>query len=102
MLKHIVMWRFKEQADGKSRQEHACWMKEQLERLVGVVPEIRALEVGVNVNPGPMAYDAVLVSLFDNAEALARYKAHPAHRAVSDYCKQVRENRTVVDYEVNE
>ncbi|MGN0047503.1 MAG: Dabb family protein [Bacteroides sp.] len=100
MLKHVVMWRFREQAEGKSRQEHAQWMKKHLERLIGVVPEIRSLEVGVNRNPGSMAYDAVLISLFDDAEALARYKAHPAHQEVSAYCKSVRESRTVVDYEV--
>lgn len=100
MLKHVVMWRFKEDVEGKSRTEHALWMKEHLEQLIGVVPEIRSLEVGVNVNTGEMAYDAVLISTFDNAEALKKYKIHPAHQAVSAYCKAVRESRTVVDYTI--
>ena len=100
MLKHVVMWRFVEGAEGKSRSEHAQWMKEHLEALVGVVPEIRALEVGIDCNRGAAAYDAVLISLFDDAEALKRYKNHPAHQAISTHCKQGRESRTVVDYEV--
>lgn len=100
MLKHVVMWRFVEGAEGKSRSEHAQWMKEHLEALVGVVPEIRALEVGIDCNRGAAAYDAVLISFFDDAEALKRYKNHPAHQAISTHCKQVRESRTVVDYEV--
>lgn len=100
MLKHIVMWRFVEGAQGKSRVEHAQWMKEHLEALVGVVPEIRSMEVGVNVAPSPSAYDAVLISTFDDKEALDRYKVNPAHKAVAAYCKEVRELRADVDYEI--
>ena len=100
MLKHIVMWRFVEGANGKSRVEHAQYMKEHLEALVGVVPEIRSMEVGVNNNPSASAYDAVLVSLFDNKEALKSYKVHPAHQAGAAYCKEVRELRADVDYEI--
>ena len=98
MLKHVVMWRFREGADGKSRREHAQWMKEHLEALRGVIPQIRELEVGVNENPSPAAYDAVLTVTFDSPEELAIYKDHPAHVAVSDHCKGVRESRVVVDY----
>ena len=33
------MWRFKDGVNGKSRNEHAQWLKEHLEALVGVVPK---------------------------------------------------------------
>lgn len=94
------MWRFVDGAQGKSRTQHAQWMKEHLEALVGVVPEIRSIEVGVNCYPGPTAYDAVLISTFDNYEAMNRYKVHPAHVAVADYCKKVSESRVDIDYEI--
>ncbi|MBQ5730628.1 MAG: Dabb family protein [Bacteroidaceae bacterium] len=100
MLKHIVMWRFVEGAEGKSRKENAQWMKEHLEALVGVVPEIRSMEVGVNCYPGETAYDAVLISTFDDVDAMNRYKVHPAHVAVAEYCKKVRESRVDIDYEI--
>ena len=100
MLKHIVMWRFVEGAEGKSRKENAKWMKEHLEALVGVVPEIRSMEVGVNCYPGETAYDAVLISTFDDVNAMNRYKVHPAHVAVAEYCKKVRESRVDIDYEI--
>ena len=45
-----------------------------------------------------MAYDAVLISTFADAEALARYKVHPEHVKVSDYCKKIREGRVFVDF----
>ena len=73
MLKHIVMWRFVDGAEGKSRIENAQWMKEHLEALVGVVPEIRSIEVGVNCYPSETAYDAVLISAFDKIFAFKCY-----------------------------
>ncbi len=100
MLKHIVMWRLADSAEGKSKAENAQWMKENLEALVGVVPQLLSAEVGINVCRSDMAYDAVLVSTFDNQQALAEYKVHPAHKAISDYCKKVRISRVVCDYEV--
>ena len=48
MLKHIVMWKLKEFAEGKTKAENALIMKENLERLVGIVPEIISLQVGIN------------------------------------------------------
>lgn len=98
MLKHIVMWRFKEGAEGKTRREHAQWMKEHLEALVGVIPQIQTLELGINEFPSPAAYDAVLTVTFLSKEDLDTYKVHPAHVAVSEHCEQVREERVVVDY----
>ena len=39
MLKHVVMWKLKETAEGKTKAENAQFMKEHLEALWGVVPE---------------------------------------------------------------
>ena len=100
MFKHIVMWRFIDGAKGKSMSELARWVKENLEALVGVVPEIRSLEVGVNVCTAGTAYDAVLVSVFDDAEAMERYKVHPAHVAVAAYFLGFSEGRAEADYEL--
>lgn len=92
------MWKLKEFAEGKSRAENAAWMKQHLEALLGVVPELKSVEVGVNVDPSEMAYDAVLVSTFESQEALAAYKVNPEHVKVSSYCKKIRESRVVVDF----
>ncbi|MCC8154292.1 MAG: Dabb family protein [Tannerellaceae bacterium] len=100
MIKHIVMWKFREGAEGKTRRESACWMKEQLEKLVGIVPEIYSLEVGVNTKDDEMAYDAVLITTLEDEAAMKRYKIHPEHVKISNYCKKLRESRTVVDYEI--
>ena len=100
MFKHIVMWRFINGANGKSKAEHALWVKEHLEALVGVIPEIKALEVGINVCNAATAYDAVLVSVFADADAMARYKVHPAHMEVATYFKGITEGRAEADYNI--
>lgn len=98
MLKHIVMWKLKPEAEGKTKAANALWMKERLEALVGVVPEVRTLQVGINVKESEMAYDAVLISTFENEEALAAYQVNPLHVEISSYCKKIRESRVVVDF----
>lgn len=126
VYKHIVMWKFKEQHNGKSALENARWMKEQLEALVGVVPELLSAEVGISPAleqtaesaaaeaPAPVAaqsnaaavpapaasgeYDACLLSTFASPEALAAYKVHPKHKAISAYCKEARLKRLAFDW----
>ena len=131
VYKHIVMWKFKEQHNGKSALENARWMKEQLEALVGVVPELLSAEVGISpaleqaavvpsnaaaaaeapapvaapsnaaAAPAPAAsgeYDACLLSTFASPEALAAYKVHPKHKAISAYCKEARVKRLAFDW----
>lgn len=98
MLKHVVMWKLKVEAEGKTKAENALWMKEHLEALVGVVPQIRSLEVGINCKAGEMAYDAVLIATFTDEAALDAYKHDPRHVAVSSYCKKIRESRVAVDF----
>ena len=72
MLKHIVMWKFIDGALDQSAADHALWMKQHLEALVGVVPEIKQLEVGINSSNSPMAYDAVLTLVVEDTDALQR------------------------------
>ena len=108
VYKHIVMWKFKEQHNGKSALENARWMKEQLEALVGVVPELLSAEVGISPAleqaasvPAQAAsgeYDACLLSTFASPEALAAYKVHPKHKAISAYCKEARLKRLAFDW----
>ena len=98
MLKHIVMWKFLDFADGRSKQENAILFKQKLESLVGVVEELKFMEVGINDGYDTMSYDIVLTSHFESLEALERYKNHPEHVKVSQFCVKVRESRVVIDY----
>lgn len=94
MIKHIVMWKFKE-----GEHENMLLFRERLLALKEQIPEIRFMEVGVNVIPSERSYDAVLVSEFDSPEALKAYSVNPLHVAVSDFCKSIRTSAVSVDYE---
>ena len=83
MLVHIVMWRFKDFANGATKEENLKQMKQRLEGLVGVVPELVSAEVGIDFKHTDMSYDAVLISKFRSEEDLAAYKVHPAHVEIS-------------------
>jgi hypothetical protein len=61
MIRHIVMFSLLDQAEGASKAENALRIKGMLESLRGRIPEIRALEVGINLNHAPGEWDLVLV-----------------------------------------
>ncbi|MBO5974624.1 MAG: Dabb family protein [Paludibacteraceae bacterium] len=98
MLKHIVMWKLKESANGKTKEENALLLKEKLEALVGEIAELRSLEVGINAIESDASYDIVLTTTFDNEADLKSYAVNPKHVLVSDFCSSIRESRVVVDY----
>ncbi|MGK7394346.1 MAG: Dabb family protein [Candidatus Cyclobacteriaceae bacterium M3_2C_046] len=100
MIKHIVMWRLKEEAAGKTKAENLLKLKSLLEELTDKIPEIRELEVGVDFSGSDAAYDVALYSVFAQKQDLETYQKHPEHVKVADFINQVRLERVVVDYEV--
>lgn len=99
MIKHIVMWRLKENHNGESKEKIISKVKSILEDLTAKINEIVELEVGINFNPSEAAYDVVLYSTFNSREDLDIYQKHPDHLKVAEYISEVRTERTVVDYE---
>ncbi len=98
MLRHIVMWRFKDEAEGKTKLQNMEYIKERLLALKGVIPELRHIELGFNINESDMSYDMVLLAEFADQAALERYKNHPRHKEVSAYVSKVRTDRATADY----
>ncbi|MBT8043172.1 MAG: Dabb family protein [Pontiella sp.] len=96
MIKHIVMWTFKDETSVDDRLE----MKSRLEALKGVVPTLLEIEVGMNVIESDAAKDMVLYSEFRSVEDLQTYATHPAHLKVVEFVKPLVCDRAVVDYEV--
>ncbi|MGE5629149.1 MAG: Dabb family protein [Solirubrobacterales bacterium] len=98
MIKHIVMWRLKDFAEGKDKRENAIIIKAGLEDLKNKINQIRHIEVGININESEQAYDIVLYSEFDNIEDLNLYQNHPDHIRISEFVRKVRAIRIVEDY----
>ncbi len=100
MIKHIVLWKLKNVAEGASREQNASKMKNDLEALRNKIPVIRHIEVGINMVPSDAAYDVALYSEFASEKDLDTYQKHPEHLKVADFVGKVRESRVVVDYKI--
>jgi hypothetical protein len=101
MIRHIVCWKFLEQADGATKEENLRKAITMLESLRGTIPEIRSLEVGIDLTRSDASSDLVLNGTFASVAALEAYQRHPDHLAVASFLSRVRSARTVVDYEVS-
>ncbi|MEN8254279.1 MAG: Dabb family protein [Verrucomicrobiota bacterium] len=97
MIKHIVMWKFKDEVAEAEKVE----MKRQLEALKGVVPSLVDIEVGLDISNKEASMDMVLYSEFQTLEDLAAYAGHPKHLKVVEFVKPLVCERAVVDYEID-
>ena len=93
MIKHIVMWKFKD-----NEEENMKIFLDGLNKLKEIIPEIKSMETGININP-KNEYDAILISEFETMEDLEKYKNNPEHIKVSTLCKEIRVARQAIDYE---
>jgi len=100
MIKHIVFWNLKEQAEGSGKAQNMEKIKALLEKLPDTIPEIRAFEVGINYNDSEAAFEVALYSAFDNKQDLATYQNHPEHKKAAEFIGKVCAQRAVVDYEI--
>ena len=48
MMKHIVMFKFQAEANGKTAMENAAAAKEKAEQLPAQIPQLKKLEVRLN------------------------------------------------------
>lgn len=100
MIKHIILWRLKDFAEGSTKQENALKVKKMLEDMRGKIPGMLKLEVGLNFESSDSASDISLYTEFESREALDAYQIHPVHMIVKNILPNLRSERRVVDYEV--
>jgi heme-degrading monooxygenase HmoA len=98
MIKHIVMWKLKEHAEGADKATNARKMKTLLDACAGLVPGILEFETAVADPALEATYDVVLYSSFASKEALDAYQQHPQHQALKPFFGAVREARQCMDY----
>ncbi len=98
MIRHIVMWKLKDQAEGGTRAENAEKMRTLLENCRDVAPGTREFNVGIAAPGEESTYDLVLVSTFDDDAALNAYQVHAEHEKAKAFIGKVRETRQCVDY----
>ena len=98
MIKHVVMIKLKDEAEGKSKEEHAVALKGMLEDLKEPISQIVHIEAGINLVPSARSYDICLISDFHSLDDLNIYRKHPVHQKVLDYIGVVSDSIVAVDY----
>ena len=97
MVKHIIIWKLKEEYNTNVVKEN---IKKELEALMGEIPGL--MEIAVEIKPLPSSNgDLLLYSVFESEDALKSYAVHPAHVRVADtFVRPYTETRYCMDFEV--
>lgn len=100
MIRHLVWWTLKPEAEGRTAAENAKLMKERLEALMGEVPSLKSIEVSYEFLPSStLPVQVILMSTHEDAAGLKAYAEHPKHVAVgAELVKLVTETRQAIDY----
>ncbi|XXJ20372.1 Dabb family protein [Desulfovibrio caledoniensis] len=98
MVRHIVMWTLKDEAEGQTAKENGAKMKEILEALKGRIEGLLHIEVSADIVAADPECHVILCSEHDDVDALNHYQDHPEHQACVAFVKKVASGRKAVDY----
>lgn len=101
MVKHIVMFRFKDDVDENTRKEVANSFRKGILDLKDVIPTIGNIEVGFNINPDEQ-WNICLNSEFRTLEDVIDYGKNPNHVKVAGRLKPYIAERCCVDYKTEQ
>lgn len=98
MIRHIVMWKIKDFAEGNDKETNITLAKEKLGAVAKKLPQVKFFEFGRCIKSGEMFFDVALNMEFETAEDLELYLNDPDHKALSAFVSRIRSDRAVVDY----
>ena len=102
MVKHVILWKLKDEYSKSQKAEIKAGIKEGLEGLKGKIPGLVDIKVNTECLESSNV-DVMLDSLFVSEEALMVYSVHPEHVKVAD--EKVRPftaTRSCLDYPVDD
>lgn len=99
MVKHIVLFKLKDEVSADEKLAAMNNFKAAIEALPAKIPVIRKVEVGLNMNPGE-TWNIALYSEFETLDDVKSYAVHPDHVAAGKLLATVKESRACVDYEL--
>lgn len=100
MVKHIILWKIREDLSPEEKAQVKAGVKAGLENLKGTIPGLLEVHVRTESLPSSNA-DLMLDSLFADQDSLNGYSVHPAHVEVADTkVRPYMQTRLCLDYEV--
>ena len=100
MVKHIVLFAYKDGADQESLKE----LHKRFTALPNLIPEVKGFEWGVNMSPENQNQGLTdgYVLTFKDAESRDAYLIHREHKIFADFAGPMIEKVLVFDYTVAE
>lgn len=95
MIKHVVFFKFKQEASAAARRA----VVDQLRALPDKIDVIRAFEIGEDIMHSARAWDVVEIATYDDLQALELYTRHDDHVEVVLKLREICEAVGSVDYE---
>ena len=98
MVKHIILWKLKENISNTEKAEIMKNAKNALEGLNGKIDGLKEIHLQTESLSSSNA-DMMLISCFDNEESLAGYQKHPLHLSAADnFVRPFTEQRLCLDF----
>ena len=94
MITHIVLFKLKDES-----AESIEKARNILRDMEGKIPELKGIEVGVDVTHSDRSYNLALMTKFDSLESLEAYQINPLHVGVSKYMVSISASIVAVDFE---
>ena len=97
MVKHVILWKLKEELTAEEKENVKVGIKEG---LAGNIPGL--VDIKVNINGlATSTVDVMLDTTFTDADALKAYSTNPLHVAIADgKVRPYTAVRSCLDYEV--
>ena len=99
MVKHIIIWNFKEEMTDEEKAFASNKIKKELEALKGKIDGLLDIKVEAK-SLASSTGDLLLDSSFESEEALMGYQENPEHIKAATYVRSVMGARRCFDYEV--
>ncbi len=94
MITHIVTFKLKDRSVQNLEKS-----KNILMNMENKIPELKHIEVGIDITNSEISHDIALFTKFNSIEDLEAYQNNPIHLEVAEYVFSVAELVAVVNYE---
>lgn len=97
MVRHIVMWTFREDIKAEGFDEKMQLLESKFSAMLGVIPDLHDIKFARTYKAGN--HDAVLICDFTDKAAEEAYQTNPIHLEVKAIIHQWVDQRASADFE---